>query len=143
MFRSAVTRAVIPGSGPSGLDGFSRSTPTLQQPHYADLSHSGAFVLRAHCDAFWRPFIFGNVAFAALCRRAQHELAERQQLREECMPIIQADLRHFFGQAAGSPYAEVMAKMVFDNVLKYGAEGVLTAKQLIFAIVSGLWQKSE
>ncbi|MEA2235453.1 MAG: hypothetical protein QOC81_177 [Thermoanaerobaculia bacterium] len=59
------------------------------------------------------------------------------------MPIIQADLRHFFGQAAGSPYAEVMAKMVFDNVLKYGAEGVLTAKQLIFAIVSGLWQKSE
>jgi pimeloyl-ACP methyl ester carboxylesterase len=143
LFRSAITRAAITGSGPSGLDGFNRATPMLEQRHYPALAHSGAFVLRAHCDIFWRPFIFDNVAFAEQCRRASQTPAEWLELRQECLPIINDHLQFFFGPAVDSPFAVALATMVFESMVKYGTEGVRSAKQLIFAIVSALRQKSE
>jgi pimeloyl-ACP methyl ester carboxylesterase len=140
LFRNPVLRSLIRGSGPSGLDGFKVSTPMLEQRHYAHLKHSDAFVLKAHCDVFWRPFIFDNVAFAEQCHRASTDRAEWQKLRQVWLPIIDAHMRQFFG-ATDSPVATALAMMIFENVIKYGAEGILSAKHLILSIVSGLWQK--
>jgi pimeloyl-ACP methyl ester carboxylesterase len=142
MFRNAVLRSIINGSGPSGLDGFKRDTPMLEQRHYPELKHSGAFVLRSHCDDFWRPFIFDNVAFAEQCGRARNNHSERETLRKQWMPVIGSHLRKFFGPT-DSPAAAALATVVFDHMVKYGVEGVHSAEGLIFAIVSGLWQKSQ
>jgi len=142
LFRNAILRSIITGSGPSGLDGFERNAPMLEQRHYPKLKHSGAFVLRSHCDVFWRPFIFDNAVFSERCRRASTDRAELLTLRQEWIPVIHAHLGKFFG-ASDSPTAAALATMVFEQLVKYGAEGILSAKQLIFAIVSGLWQKSQ
>lgn len=138
-FRYAALRSLITGSGPSGLDGFNRKTPMLEQRHYPNFRHSDAFVLRSHAERFWRPFIFDNVGFADQCRNASIDPRERKKLRQQLLPLIGIHLRKFFGPT-NSPAAE---ELVFEKVVKYGAEGILSANDVIFAIVSGLWQKSQ
>jgi pimeloyl-ACP methyl ester carboxylesterase len=142
LFRNLKLRSNIEGSGPSGLDGFNLATSMLEQRAYPHLTHSGAFVLRAHCDVFWRPFIFDNVAFAKQCRLAAMNQAEEQKLRQEWIPTINAHLRKFFG-STDSPTAGALATRVFEFLVKHGAEGVHPAKQLILTIVGTMWLKSE
>jgi len=138
-FRSPTLCKLIEGSGPSGLDGFSQAV--VVERDNPKFMHSDAFILRSHCDLFWRPFVFGNVEFAALCRRArQNDEFARRELLKSCGPIIRTHFIKFFGDGGDSPYASALFQVAFEKLIKYGAEGELPAKELIFAIVSGMWQ---
>src|SRR5262249_18522852 len=69
IFRYAIARWLMPGAGPSGIDGFNTTVSRLEQQRFAFYSHSSCFVSRLHCLTYWIPFLRQTFSFRDLCRR--------------------------------------------------------------------------
>ncbi|MEK6373781.1 MAG: hypothetical protein AABO58_13925 [Acidobacteriota bacterium] len=136
LFRTGLLRSQIPHSGPSGLDGFHQKHPRLQERDNPLFKHSDHFVLRSHCDRFWRPFIFGNVEFAALCDAArQGDTAARRALRHLCEPLLIEVLDLLLPGERSPAFLAHLLKVMADE----GAAGIQPARDLAMSIVSAYY----
>jgi hypothetical protein len=83
--RWRAVRRSLPGTGPSGLDGFARPCPALEQPRFDHYRASKVFITREHCRESWIPFLRSTEAFARLCAvcwREPHNDAAQQRFDE-------------------------------------------------------------
>lgn len=143
LFRSALTRAAIAHSGPSGVDGFSRKPPGLVERIHDEFQHSDHFILRAHCNRFWRPFIFNNEEFADLSWRYVEDEAEaRAEFENRYLPMVKELVRLLFPQKSDDAVAE-RAETFLRAIAIDGAKGVHRPRALALAKVGKLWIGNE
>lgn len=123
-FRSAVVRIAMPGSGPSGLDGFSGRCSALEQQHFAHFRHSTQLVSAMHCLTFWLPFLRRTRQFRDLCRRCVHGGQRRRALRDfdaAYGPAIRRAVKIAFPRATPATridYATVLRRWIIDEGMK-------------------------
>lgn len=102
MFRRKMLRKLIPGTGPSGLDGFVRAHASVLDIRF-EFGHSGHFIMLTHCDRYWRPYVCENEDFADVCDRCMHGPSQDSAmvlLRQHYGPELEAKLAAFFPGAA-------------------------------------------
>jgi pimeloyl-ACP methyl ester carboxylesterase len=66
VFRSLRIRAMVPGAGPSGVDGFSAGV--VEQQHFEEYGHNSFTSSPDHGREHWLPYLFGTRAFRDHCR---------------------------------------------------------------------------
>lgn len=139
-FRSLILRGAIPNSGPSGVDGFTSIQPRLIERIYPQFQHSDHFILRAHCNRFWRPFIFDNEEFAALCARyIEGDRDAHAALEDRYLPMLTVLIRGFSPKASAEVIAEradtFLQAMAIDGVTGiYSGEALAAAKVAEFFV---------
>jgi pimeloyl-ACP methyl ester carboxylesterase len=137
--RKDLYRRFLPGSGPSGLDGFSYKSSELQERSYPKYEHSDAFVFRRHCERVWRPFIFGESAFAEACS-AYLEKRDGGAFSNTYLPVlIEAIEQYLRDLPAGA--ATIVAQYAIDDMARYGAEGTRSAEDVADMLAKSLWKK--
>jgi pimeloyl-ACP methyl ester carboxylesterase len=138
-FRGKVLPALVPHSGPSGVDGFSQRLPELQQRDNASFKHSDHFILVEHCNRYWRPFIFDNVQFAALCWRAAEDDDDAwTQLRADYHPMLVRLVKQLLPEVSDE-VAAAHADTVLRSIVEDGYRGIYNAHELAVAKVGKLW----
>jgi pimeloyl-ACP methyl ester carboxylesterase len=142
-FRNGFLRNQIPHSGPSGVDGFLNKPAGMIERHFAEFKHSDAFVLREHCNRFWRPFIFNNEEFAALSWRVVEGDDEATVLfRERYGPMVRDLFKKVFPEKSDDAVAE-RAETILDAMAPEGAHGIYSPKDLAWNIVGELWKAKQ
>jgi hypothetical protein len=141
LFEWSALRAIVPGSGPSGVHGFRRCSDVIQQQHFHRFTHSTQLVSRHHCEQYWLPFIrqVATEPCRDLCQRClSNNPFERNAARLEFGrlydPAIRSALRTTFrDQRAGSlrDVYRVAAEMIIES----GRHGVRTFDELLNNVI--------
>lgn len=131
LFRKKALQVLIPGTGPSGIEGFTRSHASVVDMQY-EFGHSGQFILLTHCDRYWRPWLCENEVFADVCDRCINgpsQAGAMTTLRQSYAPELQAKLAAFFPAASPQQVTGLFDGLLYAFI-ELGATGKYTPEQL-------------
>jgi pimeloyl-ACP methyl ester carboxylesterase len=129
-------RRRIPGSGPSGVSGFTQGPGFVRQEEFARYSHSTHFVSRLHCDKYWVPFILNTEAFRDLCEQCCQaddspiRTGAEREFDREYGPLIGRYVEQFCQSGTATRRLEIAA-LVRRLVIDRGRRGREAAECLI------------
>jgi pimeloyl-ACP methyl ester carboxylesterase len=133
MFRWRMLRWLVPGAGPSGVDGFENS-PSLVRNVPSNYTHSEHFLLLKYCNRYWRPFVRGVEDFTNLCHAcSRQEAGAWKQFERDYTPDIRKAVTLIF---AGKDDAarSTITDMIVISVAREGCQGVYGAEKLALTI---------
>jgi len=134
LFRSKLLRRLIPGTGTSGIDGFkSTSAEVTNEP--SSYTHSEYFLVKKHCNRYWRPFIRNVMAFTDLCWECSQPNSEEawKQFNAMYTPTIRAVVRAIFASASVDR-REALTDAVVIGVAAKGCEGIYDAERIALGL---------
>jgi pimeloyl-ACP methyl ester carboxylesterase len=140
--RQPMIRRFLPNSGPSGLDGFDDPPRRLEQRVYPKFRHSDMFIMKAHCEEVWRPFIFGHHDFADLCRRYLQKI-DGGEFARLCLPVLERMIRFYFRRELDDVGRAVLAQSLLRSTAQYGKEGTYSADEIADMLVRNLWKEHQ
>jgi serine/threonine-protein kinase len=139
-FRHSIVRVAMPGSGPSGIDGFSARCGALEQQHFAHFRHSTQLVSPMHCLTYWLPFIRRTRRFRDICRRCLAGRRRRRALADfnaAYGPAIRRAVKIAFPHATARERADYVT-VIRHWILEEGRKGTRRFDELLTIHVRAL-----
>jgi pimeloyl-ACP methyl ester carboxylesterase len=126
LLRNPRLRRLLPGSGPSGIDGF-REASNLVQAQFEQYRHSTQLINRAHCRRHWIPFLRRTEDFMALCSECSSEEmageAANAKFDRRYQELISGYVRLVFARHEGTHSFRDLYLLVRESVIREGLAG--------------------
>lgn len=133
LFRWRILRWLVPGAGPSGVDGFENPPPMVKNIP-SSYTHSEHFLMLKYCNRYWRPFVRGVEDFTNLCHACSRSETEAwRQFERDYTPVIDQTVRVMFAGNDESSMSSI-TDMVVYSVAREGCRGAYGAEMLAMMV---------
>ena len=133
LFRSKLLRRLIPGTGTSGVDGFT-APPAEVSNEPSSYTHSEYFLIKKHCNRYWRPFVRNVLAFTDVCWGCSRRSDEAwKKFNVLYAPIVHDVVRVVFPKQSDD-WRNALAGAVIAGVAARGCEGIYDAEKLALTL---------